>query len=86
MKRFTKIRTLMPIIFLLLGTIPASAVERAFALNGTGVVTLVTDGSGNLIGAIPTGSGTATHLGQTVGIGVQSSTATLSVIARSTTC
>lgn len=64
MKRFTKIRTLMPILFLLLGTIPASAVERPFALNGTGVVTLVTDGSGNLIGAIPTGSGTATHLGQ----------------------
>jgi hypothetical protein len=64
MKRFLKIRTLMPILFLLLGTIPASAVERPFALNGAGVVTLVTDGSGNLIGAIPTGSGTATHLGQ----------------------
>ena len=68
MKRFTKIRTLMPILFLLLVTIPASAVERAFALNGSGVATLVTDGSGNLIGAIPTASGTATHLGQwTVG-------------------
>ena len=64
MKRFTKIRTLMPILFLLLGTIPASAVERAFALNGTGVATLVTDDSGNLIGANPTASGTATHLGQ----------------------
>jgi hypothetical protein len=64
MKRFTKIRTLMPILFLLLGTIPASAVERPFALNGTGVATLVTDEAGNLIGAIPTGSGTATHLGQ----------------------
>ena len=64
MKRFTKIRTLMPILFLLLGTISASAIERPFALNGTGVATLVTDESGNLIGAIPTGSGTATHLGQ----------------------
>jgi len=64
MKRFTKIRTLLPILFLLLGTISASAVERPFALNGTGVATLVTDESGNLIGAIPTASGTATHLGQ----------------------
>ena len=64
MKRFMKIRTLMPILFLLLGTIPTSAVERPFALKGTGVATLVTDGAGHLIGAIPTGSGTATHLGQ----------------------
>jgi hypothetical protein len=64
MKYFTKIRTLMPLLFLLLGTIPVSAVERPFALKGTGVATLVTDGSGHLIGAIPTGSGTATYLGQ----------------------
>jgi hypothetical protein len=64
MKRFTKTRTLMLTLFLLLGTIPASAVERPFALNGAGVATLITDESGNLIGAIPTGSGTATHLGQ----------------------
>ena len=64
MKGFTKTRILMLTLFLLLGTIPATAVERPFALHGTGVVTLVTDGSGHLIGAIPTGSGTATHLGQ----------------------
>ena len=64
MKRFTKIRTLMPILFLLLGTIPASAVERPFALNGAGVATLITDGSGNPVGAIATGSGTATHMGR----------------------
>jgi len=64
MKRLMKIRTLMLVTFLLLGTIPASAVERPFALKGTGVVTLITDESGHLIGAIPTGSGTATHLGQ----------------------
>ena len=64
MKRFTKIRTLMPILFLLLGSIPVSAVERPFALSGTGVATLITDDAGHLIGAIPTGSGTATHLGQ----------------------
>ena len=64
MKHFTKIRTLMLTLLMLLGTIPASAVERPFALRGTGVATLITDGSGHLIGAIPTGSGTATHLGQ----------------------
>ena len=64
MKRFTKIRALMLTLFLLLGTIPASAVERPFALNGNGVATLITDESGNLTGAIATGSGTATHLGQ----------------------
>ena len=68
MKHFTKIRTLMLGLFLLLGTIPASAVERPMALNGAGVATLITDEAGHLIGAIPTGSGTATHLGQwTVG-------------------
>ena len=64
MKRFTKIRTLILTLFVLLATIPASAVERPFALNGTGVATLITDDAGHLIGAIPTGSGTATHLGQ----------------------
>jgi hypothetical protein len=64
MKSFTKIRTMMLTLFLLLGTIPVSAVERPFALSGTGVATLITDESGNLVGAIPTGSGTATHLGQ----------------------
>ena len=64
MKRLTKIHTLMITLFLLLGTIPAAAVERPFSLNGSGVATLVTDESGNLIGAIPTGSGRATHLGQ----------------------
>jgi len=64
MKRFMKIRTLMPILFLLLGTIPVSAVERPFALSGTGVATLIVNESGMPIGAIPTGSGTATHLGQ----------------------
>ena len=64
MKRFTQLSTVMAIIFLLLGSISVSAVERPFALNGSGVVTLITDESGNLVGALPTGSGTATHLGQ----------------------
>ena len=64
MKRFTKIRTLMPILFLLLGTIPVSATERPFALKGAGVATLIVNESGLPTGAIATGSGTATHLGQ----------------------
>ena len=64
MKRFTKIRALMLTLFVLLGTIPALAVERPFALSGTGVATLKVDESGNLIGGAVTGSGTATHLGQ----------------------
>lgn len=64
MKHLMKIRTLILSLFMLVGTMPAFAVERPFALNGTGVVTLITDGSGHLLGAVPTGSGTATHLGQ----------------------
>ena len=64
MKRFTKIHALAVLLFVLLGTIPASAVERPFALKGSGVAPLIFDGEGHLIGATPTGSGTATHLGQ----------------------
>lgn len=69
MKRFTKIQTLMLTLFLLLGTIPASAVERPFALKGAGVANLIIDESGNLIGGTATGSGTATHLGQWTVVG-----------------
>ena len=64
MKRFTKIHILMLTLVMLLGTIPVSAVERPFALNGSGVATLIVDPSGNPTGAIATGAGTATHLGQ----------------------
>ena len=64
MKHVTKIRTLMLMLVLLAATMPVSAVERPFALNGVGVATLITDEAGNPIGAIPTGSGTATHLGR----------------------
>ena len=64
MKRFTKMSALILVLFLLVAPISALAVERPFALNGQGVAPLIIDGSGNLIGATPTGSGTATHLGQ----------------------
>ena len=69
MKHITKIRALMLTLSLLLGTIPAFAVERPFALHGSGVATLITDPSGMPIGAVATGSGTATQLGQWTVIG-----------------
>jgi hypothetical protein len=64
MTRFTKTRALMLTLLLLLGTIPASAVERPFALNGVGVANITTDESGIPVEAVATGSGTATHLGR----------------------
>lgn len=63
MKRSLNVRTVALVICLLLGTFPAIAAERPFALNGTGVATFITDGAGNVIGANVTASGTATHLG-----------------------
>ncbi|HKR22274.1 MAG TPA: hypothetical protein VJS17_06760 [Pyrinomonadaceae bacterium] len=64
MKRTTQIRTLILTLFLLFATIPASAVERPFALSGSGVATLIVNDQGIPVGANATGSGTATHLGQ----------------------
>ncbi|HKG23459.1 MAG TPA: hypothetical protein VKC34_16285 [Blastocatellia bacterium] len=63
MKRSFKTRILMPVIFLLLGALPVAAVDRPFALNGTGSAVLITNEAGELIGANVTASGTATHLG-----------------------
>jgi len=63
MKRFSKTRIIMLTICLLLGTIPAMATQRPFALNGSGVASFIVDGAGHVIGANVTGSGTATHLG-----------------------
>jgi hypothetical protein len=63
MKRFIKIRSLMLTIVLLLGALPVAAVERPFALNGTGVGQITTNAAGLPVSAIVTGSGTATHLG-----------------------
>jgi hypothetical protein len=63
MKSFIKIRSLMLTIVLLLGSIPVAAVERPFALNGTGVGQFITNEAGLPISANVTGSGTATHLG-----------------------
>ncbi|HEU4712516.1 MAG TPA: hypothetical protein VFS76_13170 [Pyrinomonadaceae bacterium] len=64
MKRITQIRTLILTLFVLLASIPASAIERPFALSGSGVAALIVNEQGIPIGANATGSGTATHLGQ----------------------
>lgn len=64
MKHIMNIRTLMLALIMILGAIPTFAVERPFALKGAGVAPLITDGDGHVIGATPTGSGTATYLGQ----------------------
>src|ERR1044071_7055953 len=69
MKRFITIRSLMLTLILLLGAIPVAAVERPFALNGTGVATFITNEAGLPISANTTASGTATHLGLRTAIG-----------------
>ena len=52
-----------------MGTLPVAAVERPFALNGTGAATFITDGAGNPIAADVTSSSTATHLGLSTTVG-----------------
>src|SRR5262249_59828439 len=61
MKRSFKTRILMPTIFLLLGALPVAAIERPFALSGTGVGVFVTDAEGHVIGANVTGSRSEEH-------------------------
>ena len=69
MKRFVTVRSLILVFALLLGTIPVSATERAFASNGNGIATFITDGAGNVVGATVTLSGNGTHLGLFTGTG-----------------
>jgi hypothetical protein len=47
----------------LIGSLAVTATERPFSANGTGIAVPILDGNGNVIGAEPTGSGNATHLG-----------------------
>jgi len=63
MKRSLFIKLLALTFTLLVGSIAVTATERPFSLNGTGVAIPVLDGNGNVVGAEPTGSGNATHLG-----------------------
>ena len=60
MKRFLSIKSFVLGLAIIFGTLPVSATERPFSLNGKGVANIVP-------GPVPvgsiTGSGTATHLG-----------------------
>jgi hypothetical protein len=69
MKRILNLTVFALTAFLLLGTLPVMAIERPFALNGTGVATFITDEAGNPIGADTTSSSTATHLGLCTTVG-----------------
>jgi hypothetical protein len=63
MKRSLSMKLLALTLTLLVGSLAVTATERPFSLNGTGIALPILDGNGNVIGAEPTGSGNATHLG-----------------------
>ena len=63
MKRLFNRLSILLTIVLLLGALPVAAIERPFALNGTGVGQITTNEAGLPVSAAVTGSGTATHLG-----------------------
>ena len=48
---------------LVVGSLAVKATERPFSLSGKGIAIPILDGNGNVVGAEPTGSGNATHLG-----------------------
>src|SRR5215213_4844363 len=70
MKRILNVTVLTLTAFVLLGAVSVMAIERPFALNGSGVASFIIDGAGNVTGANVTGSGTATHLGSWTTSGV----------------
>ena len=63
MKHSLSIKFLALTLMMLVGSLSVTATERPFSLNGTGIAIPILDGNGNVIGAAPTGSGNATHLG-----------------------
>jgi len=63
MKRSLFIKFLVLTFTLLIGSLAVTATERPFSLNGKGIAIPILDGNGNVVGAEPTGSGNATHLG-----------------------
>ena len=63
MKRSLTIKFLVLTFTMLVGSLAVTATERPFSLNGTGIAIPILDGNGNVVGANPTGSGNATHLG-----------------------
>ena len=69
MKRFITVKTLILVLALLLGTIPAGATDRPYAASGNGVATFITDDAGNVVGANLAVSGNGTHIGSFTGFG-----------------
>lgn len=69
MKRILNSTVIALVAFLLLGSLTVMAIDRPFALNGTGVATFITDGAGIPIAADVTSSSTATHLGLCTTVG-----------------
>ena len=63
MKRSLSIKFLVLMFTLLVGSLAVTATERPFSLTGKGIAIPILDGNGNVVGAEPTGSGNATHLG-----------------------
>jgi hypothetical protein len=63
MKRSLAMKIFVLMFTLLIGSLAVTATERPFSLNGTGVAVPILDSNGNVIGAEPSGSGNATHLG-----------------------
>jgi hypothetical protein len=63
MKRIINSTVIALAAFLLLGSLPVSAVERPFALKGSGLANFIFDGNGNLVAADVTSTSNATHLG-----------------------
>src|SRR3569832_1054575 len=63
MKHSLPIKFLALILTLVVGSLAVTATERPFSLNGKGVAIPIIDSNGNVVGAEPTGSGNATHLG-----------------------
>jgi len=69
MKRSLFMKFLVLTFALLVGSLAVKANERPFSLNGTGIAVPIIDGNGNFVGAEPTGSGNATHLGMFINTG-----------------
>src|ERR1041384_1398933 len=63
MKRSLSMKFLVLMFTLLVGSLAVTATERPFSLTGKGIAVPILDGNGNVVGAEPTGSGNATHLG-----------------------
>jgi hypothetical protein len=63
MKRSLSMKFLVLMLTLVVGSLAVTATERPFSANGKGVAIPIFDANGNVVGAEPTGSGYATHLG-----------------------